>query len=178
MLYQSVQVTTRSSDETEALAAELAAARAGIGDDLEVIYLTGDLGAGKTTFARGFLRGLGEAGAVRSPTYTLLELHELSVLTVLHVDLYRLRDERELESLGLRDWARPGCLWLIEWPERASTGLPPADLVLTFTVGSASHTIGLAAASDAGDKWLARLAAAGPRGSGSDAPGPAGKAPG
>ena len=123
-----------------------------------VVYLTGELGAGKTTFARGFLEALGVAGAVRSPTYTLLEFHEVPGLTVLHIDLYRLRDAAELESLGLREWARPGCLWLIEWPERGEQRLPPPDLTLTFTVGAPAHDIEVLARSPRGEAWLARLA--------------------
>jgi tRNA threonylcarbamoyladenosine biosynthesis protein TsaE len=158
-----VHLTTRSAEETEDFGGRLAGARPGDASDLGVLYLTGDLGAGKTTFARGFLRGLGAEEAVRSPTYTLLELHEISGLTVLHIDLYRLRDEGELESLGLRDWARPGCLWLIEWPERAASRLPPADLVLTFTVGARAHQIEVSAGSPLGKKWLASLGPAGAR---------------
>ena len=159
-----MHVTTSSAEETEQLGRQLALARAGgTGGTtpLAVIYLTGDLGAGKTTFARGVLRGLGETDAVRSPTYTLLELHELAGLTVLHVDLYRLREEGELEGLGLRDWARPGCLWLIEWPERGGGGLPAPDLILTFTVGATSHEIAAQVASPLGKKWLASLTSAG-----------------
>jgi tRNA threonylcarbamoyladenosine biosynthesis protein TsaE len=162
-----VRVTTQSAEETEELGRRLALARPGETHALAVIYLTGDLGAGKTTFARGVLRSLGETEAVRSPTYTLLELHELAGLTVLHVDLYRLRDQNELEGLGLRDWARPGCLWLIEWPERGGGGLPAPDLILSFAVGTSSHEIEAQAPSPLGKRWLASLAAAAPRDSGS-----------
>ena len=158
LLAGGVRLTTQTAEETEELGEQLAAARPADEHGLAVIYLTGDLGAGKTTFARGVLRGLGEADAVRSPTYTLLELHELGVLTVLHVDLYRLRDEAELESLGLRDWARPGCLWLIEWPERAGRRLPAPDLIVTFTVGVSAHAIEARAGSAMGEKWLQSLA--------------------
>lgn len=173
-----MHITTHSAEETEEFGWQLASAHTDLAKALSVLYLTGDLGAGKTTFARGFLRGLGEAGAVRSPTYTLLELHELGTLTVLHVDLYRLRDENELEPLGLRDWARSGCLWLIEWPERASRRLPPPDLVLSFSVGSTTHEIEVRAESAAGKKWLATLGAAGAGGSSSGAAGPTQKAGG
>lgn len=152
-----VHLATQTAEETEELGKQLAAARPADERGLAVIYLTGDLGAGKTTFARGVLHGLGEADAVRSPTYTLLDLHELGVLTVLHVDLYRLRDEAELESLGLRDWARPGCLWLIEWPERAGRRLPPPDLIMTFNVGVSTHEIEARAGSALGEKWLQSL---------------------
>jgi tRNA threonylcarbamoyladenosine biosynthesis protein TsaE len=151
-----VRVRTHTAEETEALGRELARVRPDAGE-LAVIYLTGELGAGKTTFARGFLRELGVTEAVRSPTYTLLELHELGGLTVLHIDLYRLRDAAELEPLGLRDWARPGALWLIEWPERVGGRLPSADLALTFTVDAPAHDIVLGAGSEAGKTWLARL---------------------
>jgi tRNA threonylcarbamoyladenosine biosynthesis protein TsaE len=151
-----VHLQTRSAEETETLGRELAALRPDPGT-LAVVYLTGELGAGKTTFARGFLGALGVAGAVRSPTYTLLELHELPHLTALHVDLYRLRDAAELDSLGLREWARPGSVWLIEWPERGEGRLPPADLTLTFTVGASAHEVEVRADSDPGKTWLARL---------------------
>jgi tRNA threonylcarbamoyladenosine biosynthesis protein TsaE len=165
-----VRVGTQTAEETEELGKQLASARPGDQQGLAVIYLTGDLGAGKTTFARGVLHGLGETGAVRSPTYTLLELHELAGLTVLHVDLYRLQDQAELESLGLRDWARPGCLWLIEWPERAGSRLPPPDLIVTFTVGTRNHAIEAQARSPVGKKWLESLAHRSP--GGADAPAP------
>jgi tRNA threonylcarbamoyladenosine biosynthesis protein TsaE len=151
-----VQIKTHSAEETEALGGQLASVRPDPGT-LVVVYLTGELGAGKTTFARGFLNALGVTGAVRSPTYTLLELHELPALTVLHIDLYRLRDAAELESLGLRDWARPGCLWLIEWPERGGDRVPAPDLTLTFAVGLQAHEIGVRAHSPQGDAWLAPL---------------------
>jgi tRNA threonylcarbamoyladenosine biosynthesis protein TsaE len=150
-------VETRSAEETEELGRRLAGVREAGFEGLEVLYLTGDLGAGKTTFVRGFVQALGAANAVRSPTYTLLELHELPSLTVLHVDLYRLREASELDSLGLRDWARPGCLWLIEWPERAAGRLPPSDLTLTFAVGASAHEIDLRAGSPHGGEWLERL---------------------
>jgi tRNA threonylcarbamoyladenosine biosynthesis protein TsaE len=151
-----VQVKTQSAEETERLGRQLAGARPDP-STFAVIHLTGELGAGKTTFARGFLNALGVAGAVRSPTYTLLELHELPALTALHIDLYRLRDAAELESLGLREWARPGCLWLIEWPERGGDRVPPPDLTLTFAVGLQAHEIGVSAQSPLGEAWLARL---------------------
>ncbi len=89
-----------------------------------VIYLCGDLGAGKTTWVRGFLAASGVATPVRSPTYPLVELYELTDATAVHLDLYRLQDAAELEPLGVRDWAQPGYVWLIEWPERG--GAAPA----------------------------------------------------
>jgi tRNA threonylcarbamoyladenosine biosynthesis protein TsaE len=151
-----VRIETRSAEDTEALGRKLAALRPD-GSSLAVLYLAGELGAGKTTFARGFLAALGVTGAIRSPTYMLLELHELVGLTALHIDLYRLRDPSELEALGLREWARPKCLWLIEWPERGGGRLPSADLTLTFTVGTQAHEIEVLAESDLGKAWLAPL---------------------
>ena len=153
-------IRTHTAEETEALGRELARVRPDAGE-LAVIYLTGELGAGKTTFARGVLRALGVTTAVRSPTYTLLELYELGALTVLHIDLYRLRDAAELEPLGLREWARPGTLWLIEWPERGGGRLPSADLTLTLTVDAPAHDIALKPGSEAGKAWLGRLDLAG-----------------
>src|SRR5256714_10325943 len=116
----------RTAQDTEDFGGRLATSRPPKDTALAVLYLTGELGAGKTTFARGFLRALGVAEAVPSPTYTLLELYPAGALTVVHVDLYRVRDAAELESLGLREWARTGHVLLIEWPERGGTRLPPA----------------------------------------------------
>lgn len=149
-----------TAQDTEDLGSRLARVRAAGDDALAVLYLSGELGAGKTTFARGFLRALGVEEPVPSPTYTLLELYPAGALTAVHLDLYRIRDARELESLGLREWARRGHLWLIEWPERGGARLPPADLALAFSVSSAGHEIEVSAHSALGKSWLARLAAA------------------
>jgi tRNA threonylcarbamoyladenosine biosynthesis protein TsaE len=155
-----VRTHTASAQDTEDLGARLALARAAMDTSLAVLYLSGELGAGKTTFARGFLRALGIEEAVGSPTYTLLELYPAGALTVVHLDLYRVRDARELESLGLREWARSGHLWLIEWPERGGAGrLPAADLALAFTVSDDGHDIEINARSALGKSWLARMAA-------------------
>jgi tRNA threonylcarbamoyladenosine biosynthesis protein TsaE len=146
-----------TAEVTEALGAKLAASRPANRDAFAVIYLTGDLGAGKTTFARGFLHALGVTGAIHSPTYTLLETYEIGSATIVHLDLYRLRDMVELEPLGLRDLAMPGHVWLVEWPERGHGGLPPADIQITFSVEVEAHAIVLHALSDAGRAWLTSL---------------------
>jgi len=155
-------VHTNSAEETESFGARLARARGQAGNTLAVVYLTGDLGAGKTTLARGFLHALGVAGAVRSPTYTLVEIYETDALTALHLDLYRLSDPAELDNLGLREWARAGHLWLIEWPERGADRLPAADLIVRLTAGDGGHDIDVSARTALGSTWLAQVASAGP----------------
>lgn len=146
----------RTEGETEELGARLARTRPA-GAPLAVVFLAGELGAGKTTLVRGFLRAAGVAGSVRSPTYTLVELYAVAQLTVVHADLYRLRDPSELDSLGLRDWAQPGYLWLIEWPEKGAGHLPAPDLTVRLSVGGAAHEINLAAHSELGRHWLQEL---------------------
>jgi tRNA threonylcarbamoyladenosine biosynthesis protein TsaE len=97
-----------------------------------VIYLIGDLGAGKTTFARAFVHALGYVGYVKSPSYGLLESYEVSGKTVLHLDLYRIEDPEEIEYLALRDLFDEDAILLVEWPEKGISELPPPDLALYF----------------------------------------------
>jgi tRNA threonylcarbamoyladenosine biosynthesis protein TsaE len=111
------------------------------GSACRVVTLSGELGAGKSTFARGALRALGAVGTIKSPSYTLIETYELPRVFAVHLDLYRLTDPAELEHLGLPDYHRPGALWLIEWPERGAGRLPPADLRFEFSIVAGGHRI-------------------------------------
>lgn len=124
-----------------------------------VLHLHGDLGAGKTTCVRGFLRHLGVTGIVRSPTYTLVEPYTLDALTCVHVDLYRLRHPSELEDLGLRDYLAPRCVLLIEWPDKGAEAVPPADLLLHVDYVGEARRATLSARSGAGEQWMAGFVA-------------------
>jgi tRNA threonylcarbamoyladenosine biosynthesis protein TsaE len=107
------------------------------------IYLEGELGAGKTTFARGFLSGWGFEGRVPSPTYTLIEPYELDAVLIYHTDLYRLVDPVEVENLGLAELPGPRVIMLVEWPERAAGRLPPADLTVRLHLADQGRNIEL-----------------------------------
>lgn len=122
-----------------------------------VVELRGELGAGKTTFARALLHALGVTGRVRSPSYALLECYTAGAWQALHLDLYRLSSADELEMLGLRDYHQGRTLWLVEWPEKGRGYLPAADAVLHFEVGADGHRVGLAAGSPAGSQWIGNL---------------------
>ena len=132
---------THSGEETEALGARLLGTRADPGAPCQVVFLSGELGAGKSTFARGVLRALGAQGAIKSPSYTLVETYALPEVNAVHLDLYRLIDPAELEHLGLADYHRQGFLWLIEWPERGAGRLPAPDLHFQLSITEQGHRI-------------------------------------
>lgn len=125
-----------------------------------LVFLRGGLGAGKTTFVRGCLRAAGFAGAVKSPTFTLVEEYQLPDLTLFHFDLYRLNDPEELEWLGIRDYLRPDAVCLIEWPERGAECLPEPDLELDLSDRPPGRAARFQARSQTGLAVLQALAAA------------------
>ncbi|MCG8325276.1 MAG: tRNA (adenosine(37)-N6)-threonylcarbamoyltransferase complex ATPase subunit type 1 TsaE [Thiotrichales bacterium] len=137
----------------EALAGQLAS----VMQDAALIFLHGELGAGKTTFVRGFLRQLGYTGAVKSPTYTLVEPYALRDKTVYHFDLYRLTDPEELEAIGVRDYFDGKEICLLEWPERGQGCLPEADIDITMDIVDAGREVCIAAVSASGQRLLGAL---------------------
>lgn len=154
-------VLLEDADATAALGGELARHL----PERAVVYLHGDLGAGKSTLARALLRALGVTGTIRSPTYTLVEHYPLSsngaqAGSALHLDLYRIGDAGELEFLGL-DGAgtlSDARLWLVEWPERGQGALPPADLDIELAVEGEGRRCLIYPRTATGRAWLAALA--------------------
>jgi tRNA threonylcarbamoyladenosine biosynthesis protein TsaE len=124
-----------------------------------VIYLVGELGAGKTTLARGLLRGLNYGGKVKSPTFTLVEAYEVSRLYLYHFDFYRFTGApRELGEAGFREYFNPQSVCLVEWPDKAA-GLPAADLRVVLDVAGSGRNVSIFADSEAGVSCLKRLQA-------------------
>ena len=121
-----------------------------------VVHLSGDLGAGKTTLARGVLRALGYRGRVRSPTFTLVEVYEFSRLNFYHFDFYRFSDPDELDEAGFREYFNARSVCFVEWPDKAA-GLPPPDIHIALRLTGTGRTAELTAHSEVGKLCLTRL---------------------
>lgn len=142
-----------NEDATVAMGNQLAALlRAG-----GVIYLYGDLGAGKTTLSRGIVQGLGHKGNVKSPTYTLVEPYELPEINVYHFDLYRLGDPEELEYMGIRDYFNGQAVCIIEWPDKGQGFIPVPDLEIQMRYDGQAREISLQACSSRGQAMIEKL---------------------
>ena len=122
-----------------------------------IIFLEGDLGAGKTTLTRGFIQARGYKGAIKSPTYTLVETYQLDQQLLFHFDLYRLQDPSELEFIGIEDYFMQPGIFLIEWPERGIGVLPPPDLTCYIQHRDQGRRLQMSAKTECGKKILERL---------------------
>lgn len=123
-----------------------------------LIFLEGNLGMGKTTLSRGIIRGLGHVGAVKSPTFTLVEPYEIGDIRAFHFDLYRLVDPEELEYLGIRDYFEDDALCLIEWPDKGAGFLPKPDLTITISPQDSGRSLKILSQGSRGEAWCAALA--------------------
>ena len=157
----SLRIELPAPADTDALGAALARA---LPPEPVVACLQGNLGAGKSTLARALLRELGVTGAIRSPTYTLVERYALPGGEAVHLDLYRIAGAGELDFLGL-DELRDARLWLVEWPERGAGALPPPDLEIRLAMSGGGRVAELQERSEKGRSWLnafSKIAAPGP----------------
>lgn len=147
-------LSLKDADATDRLGRALASTR----PPQAMVHLRGDLGAGKSTLARALLRALGVEGAIRSPTYTLVERYPLaSGGEAWHLDLYRIADAGELEFLGID--GGEATLWLVEWPDRGAAALPSADLLVSLSVEGDGRRVELIPVSPEGQSWVQRLPA-------------------
>jgi tRNA threonylcarbamoyladenosine biosynthesis protein TsaE len=124
-----------------------------------VIFLDGDLGAGKTTLSRGFIQACGHSGHVKSPTYTLMESYSLPDLTIHHLDLYRLSEPEELEYLGMDELDRPKTILLVEWPQRGAGVLPAATLTLQLAQHDHGRLVTAIPHNSAAEAWIGHIEA-------------------
>lgn len=148
----------KDEDATIAIGHGLAQVVKQDGETGVIAYLNGDLGAGKTTLTRGFVRGMGHQGNVKSPTYTLVEPYELGDWRIYHFDLYRLSDPEELEYMGIRDYFGDKTCCFIEWPEKGRGLLASADLTIDLGYRDEQREINLRAGSANGERFIAALA--------------------
>ena len=125
-----------------------------------LLILSGNLGSGKTTLCRGLIQSYGHSGAVKSPTYTLVEPYEIGDKRIYHFDLYRMEDPEELEFIGLWDYLTQEALIIIEWPEKAFGVLPPADLAIQLEQQEKGRKITCSSNTSLGEAVLEKLAAA------------------
>ena len=126
------------------------------------LYLRGDLGAGKTTFVRGLLRGLGYQGVVKSPTYTLVEPYRIASRDIYHFDLYRVASAAELDDIGSRDYFDGYSTCLVEWPERGGDCLPAPDLLIDIAINRSRRDLACHAHTSSGEEYLQRIGASYP----------------
>ncbi len=153
-----------SDSESKKLAAADEDAMVSLGESLgkalkpgTVVFLEGELGMGKTTLARGVLRAFGHGGAVKSPTYTLVEPYQLDEQSLFHFDLYRLGDPEELEFMGIRDYFDDIAIVLLEWPKRGEGFLPAPDLLVTIDLAGNGRVLRFAASTARGVECLRQL---------------------
>jgi tRNA threonylcarbamoyladenosine biosynthesis protein TsaE len=147
---KSVTLDIATEADMEALGGRLVSALG----NLKLVTLNGPLGAGKTTLVRGLLRALGHAGAVKSPTFTLVEPYELNNRRFFHFDLYRLKDSEELEFLGIRDYLAGPDLCVVEWAERAKGLLPAPDVAVMIAPANHGRSVTVTAHTPRGEAWL------------------------
>ncbi len=148
-----MRLAVNSPEEMEALAGGCAQSLpAGFN-----LYLQGELGAGKTTFVRGVLRGLGYRGTVKSPTYTLVEYYRIAGRDIYHLDLYRLATATELDDIGCRDYFDGLAICLVEWPERGRDRLPTPDILIDIAINRSRRELDCRACSAAGEDYLQRF---------------------
>jgi len=146
---------------TSELGAALADALRSLSETIDAtglaIAISGELGSGKTTLVRALLRGLGVAGAVKSPTFALLEPYEVSRLHLYHFDFYRFKNPYEFVESGFLDLFQPGSICLVEWPERGGKYLPAADLSIQLTVLESGRSAAISANTKIGEQCLDQI---------------------
>ncbi|WP_440903573.1 tRNA (adenosine(37)-N6)-threonylcarbamoyltransferase complex ATPase subunit type 1 TsaE [Catenovulum sp. SX2] len=151
---QSYQIDLADADATVALGKQLAA----LISAPCVVYLIGDLGAGKTTFSRGLIQGFGYTGNVKSPTYTLVEPYELADVSIYHFDLYRLADPQELEFIGIEEYFTQSSICLVEWPDKGQGWLASADIQINIEHKNEQRSAEIVGLTAIGQKIVEQLA--------------------